>query len=192
VKYTTRPLTAAAMARMTGHGTESSLFRSTWTSTQDILEREIRMLRGRDVVLMLDVAEAGIRLDGKLRADAAPFTSRVAVAFESPSKGALLFCCGRYRKWQDNVRAIALGLEALRAVDRHGIIRSTEQYDGFRQIGATSATEDWVSTLSAYSGWSHDAVRADREGAYKAAVKTAHPDNGGTSQAFARVQAARR
>jgi hypothetical protein len=175
---------------MTGHGTESSLFRATWTSTQDILEREIRMLRGRDVILMLDVAEAGIRLDGRLRADASPFTSRVAVAFESPSKGSLLFCCGKYRKWQDNVRSIALGLEALRTVDRHGITRSTEQYDGFRQIGAS--VPDWVSVLAAWSGWSHEAVRADREGAYKAAVKTAHPDYGGSREAFALVQAARR
>jgi hypothetical protein len=192
VKLTVRPISAAARARMTGNGTESSMFRSTWTSTQDLLEREVRMLRGRGVILMIDVAEADIRLDGKLRADAKPFTSAVAVAFESPTKGPLLFCCGRYRKWQDNVRAIALGLEALRAVDRHGIVRSTEQYEGFRQIAGGSSVEDWVSTLSAYSGWSHADVRADREGAYKAAVKMAHPDNGGSSQAFARVQAARR
>ena len=34
--------------------------------------------------------------------------------------------------WQHNLRSIALGLEALRAVDRYGISRRGEQYAGFR------------------------------------------------------------
>ncbi len=34
--------------------------------------------------------------------------------------------------WQHNVRSIALGLEALRAVDRYGISRRGQQYAGFR------------------------------------------------------------
>jgi hypothetical protein len=34
--------------------------------------------------------------------------------------------------WQHNIRSIALGLEALRAVDRYGISRRGEQYAGFR------------------------------------------------------------
>lgn len=34
--------------------------------------------------------------------------------------------------WRHNVRSIALGLEALRAVDRFGISRRGEQYAGFR------------------------------------------------------------
>jgi len=38
-------------------------------------------------------------------------------------------CC---QFWQHNVRSIALGLQALRAVDRYGISRRGEQYSGFR------------------------------------------------------------
>lgn len=34
--------------------------------------------------------------------------------------------------WQHNVRSIALGLEALRAVDRYGISKRGQQYAGFR------------------------------------------------------------
>lgn len=34
--------------------------------------------------------------------------------------------------WEHNVRSIALGLQALRAVDRYGISRRGEQYAGFR------------------------------------------------------------
>jgi hypothetical protein len=37
--------------------------------------------------------------------------------------------------WRDNLRAIALGLEALRAVNRYGITRGIgEQYAGFLQL----------------------------------------------------------
>lgn len=35
-------------------------------------------------------------------------------------------------RWQDNVRSIALGLQALRAVGRFGITPSGQQYAGFR------------------------------------------------------------
>jgi len=41
--------------------------------------------------------------------------------------------------WRHNVRSIALGLEALRAVDRYGISRRGEQYAGFRAALASGA-----------------------------------------------------
>jgi hypothetical protein len=50
--------------------------------------------------------------------------------------------------WQHNVRAIALGLEALRKVDRYGITRRGEQYAGWKAlpagigIGATHMTSE--------------------------------------------------
>jgi hypothetical protein len=43
--------------------------------------------------------------------------------------------------WQHNVRSIALGLAALRAVDRYGISRRGEQYAGYRAaLTARAAT----------------------------------------------------
>jgi hypothetical protein len=35
--------------------------------------------------------------------------------------------------WQDNLRAVALGLEALRRVERYGIAQRGEQYAGWRR-----------------------------------------------------------
>jgi hypothetical protein len=190
VRYTTRPLTPEARNRMTGRGTEMSPFRSTWTSTETLLERELRHLHPRgDIVLMVDVTEADIRNDGKIRATARPASSATAITFTSTTKGALLFCCGRYRGWQDNVRAIALGLEALRKIERYGIVQSDEQYRGWRAI---TAGGEWATVLARYSGWNVEHVHADPDGAYRAAVKTAHPDYGGTRATFAEVQDARR
>lgn len=44
----------------------------------------------------------------------------------------LVYATDACQFWQHNVRSIALGLEALRAVDRFGISRRGEQYAGFR------------------------------------------------------------
>jgi len=190
VKYTVRPLTLEAQDRMTGKGQEHSPFRSIWSATEHLLERELRHLRPKgEVILMVDVTETDIRLDGKIRANATPATPGTALAFNSTTKGNLLICCGRFRTWQDNVRAIALGLEALRRIDRYGITQSDEQYKGWRAI--TTGSIEWADVLARHSGWTVTEVFADREGAYRAAVKNAHPDTGGTAAAFADVQNAR-
>lgn len=44
----------------------------------------------------------------------------------------LVYATDACQDWRHNVRSIALGLEALRAVDRYGISRRGEQYAGFR------------------------------------------------------------
>jgi hypothetical protein len=82
-------------------------------------------------------------------------------------------------RWEHNVRAIALGLEALRAVDRHGITRRGEQYAGFKALppGGPSV-ERGVQLIR-----DHGSVRA--------ALLATHPDQGGDSAEFADVQAAR-
>lgn len=46
--------------------------------------------------------------------------------------GRQVFATDACELWQHNVRSIALGLEALRAVDRYGITRRGQQYAGFR------------------------------------------------------------
>lgn len=189
MRYVVRPLTVEARNRMTGKGTEHSPFRSTWTATEDLLERELRMLRARDVVMQIDCAESDIRLDGRMRATARPLSPQSALAFNTP-KDPMLFCCGRYRTWNDNIRAIALGLEALRKLDRYGIVQTDEQYRGWKAIGATS-TPDWVDVLAAYSGWPHHEVRNDPDGAYHAALFKAHPDHGGTREAVEEVRQAK-
>jgi hypothetical protein len=43
----------------------------------------------------------------------------------------LVYATDVCESWQHNVRSIALGLEALRAVDRYGITRRGQQYAGF-------------------------------------------------------------
>jgi hypothetical protein len=195
VRYSIRPLTPAARARTGGKGTEISPFRASWSQTEQLLDRELRLLRATTVILLIDVNEPDIRLDGKLRATARPLSSACAIQFDSRTKGSLLIGCGRFRHWQDNVRAIALGLEALRKVERYGIVQANEQYEGWRALpegGTTDVTDidrAW-KVIALLADVDETEARLDGRYAYRLALKRAHPDHGGAAAAFRALQEA--
>lgn len=188
----------------------SSNFSAPWSATVDLLEREVEMLGSREVVLQLGVAETDIRIDGWIRANARPSHPGAIVSFES-RHGPLRYSTDRFLHWQDNVRAIALGLEALRKVDRYGIARGGEQYRGWNalppgtpmpaaQMTVEAAAELLAATANEAFGdeWCNPRSlivaddRADMvRGAYRDAVRIAHPDAGGDPELFRRLTEAR-
>ena len=203
MRYITRPLTPEARARIaSGARGQQSQFASTWPSTLDLLDRELWHLGVRDeFVLQIDCSEADLRIDGQLRANARHTSPAVAIAIESRSKGSLLFTCGRFNQWQDNVRAIALGLEALRKVERYGIVQSDEQYRGWQALppgtpmpAAKMTVEAARELLRVEAGWiTGPAIDDDADigKAYRWAAHNAHPDHGGTAERFAAITEAR-
>jgi hypothetical protein len=82
--------------------------------------------RQRDLVLGRAPGEGVVHLPG------------AEVSFELPGRGRVVFHTDAYKTLHANLHAIALGLEALRAVDRHGITSTAEQYAGFAQLTAGS------------------------------------------------------
>lgn len=147
MRYTTRPLSDRTWLRETSTRMQSR-FDSTWSSTLSLLGREIDHLDGRDVVIECDIREQDIRNDGMIRANARPATPAVVVAFDTKQHGPMLYRCDRYvtgwrgessESWQHNVRAIALTLESLRAVDRYGATETGQQYAGFKALPAGRA-----------------------------------------------------
>lgn len=145
MRYTVRPI--SDRTAFTGQH-QASPFKATWSDTLEVLERELHQLQAKEIVLELDVTESEIRLDGMVRSNARVESPAVRLAFES-KHGPLTYATDRfispsYRRtltdWQHNVRAIALGLEALRRVDRYGVTKRGEQYAGWKAIGAGPAT----------------------------------------------------
>jgi len=135
--------------------------------------------------------EVDIRLDGWPRAAAQPPAHPgVEVSFDS-SRGRLVYATDVCELWQHNVRAVGLGLEALRAVDRHGITRSGEQYAGFRAIGS-AATGHPGATESAESPVERGHRLIAEHGSEREALRRTHPDGGGDRADFEAVIAARR
>lgn len=135
MRYTVRPI--SDRTAFTGKH-RRSLFESTWEATLKLLAREITQLGGRDVVIECDVSERDIRVDGQIYARARPASPAVRVAFDS-RQGPMIYATDRFDHWQDNIRAVALGLEALRRVERYGIAEHGEQYTGYKAIEARPA-----------------------------------------------------
>lgn len=181
-------------------GRTHSPFKATWTATLNLLDREISMLGGRRWVLQIDVTERWIRRDGQLYERAQPLSPAVRVAFES-RHGPLTYACDRFSHWQDNIRAIALSLEALRKVERYGVAGRGEQYRGWVAIEATAATmtrEQAAEFIAHWAGLKSDLSRAvllndsiALAAAFRAAARRAHPDAGGDHDTMARLNAAR-
>jgi hypothetical protein len=210
VKYTTRPLTTWDGARTPADRRRSRwAFKAGWSDTLDVLERELQHLGARDVVLEADFREQDLRLDGMPRSDARPpVDPGVRIAFDS-KHGSLVYAADTCEFWQHNVRSIALGLEALRAVDRYGISRRAEQYRGYRQIGGAPAIlpdaplsrEQAAVVLfeavypEGYARGGHTVLLTgdvDLDAFARRARRRAHPDAGGSVEAFQRVESALR
>lgn len=186
MSYTVRPI--SDRTPFTGRHRDSP-FRSTWSATEELLIREVAALRGRNFVVEIDVSESQIRLDGRLYARAQASSPAVRVAFES-THGPLTYATDRFWTWQDNLRAIALGLEALRKVDRYGITERGEQYAGFkalpvgRAMPASHMTSGEALTLLREVASEVDADWSVEQ-LFRRARIDAHPDKHGGDHALA-------
>jgi hypothetical protein len=154
VKYQIRPL-GQWPGPVTASRKSSGVFQADWESTLILLRDEVDKLDGEyPIVIQIDVGELDLRQDGmlKTRARVGPFPG-VVVSFKS-RHGPLQYASDAYEQrymgslpgWQANVRAVALALEALRAVDRYGVSKRGEQYTGWKALpagnGSSFATAD--------------------------------------------------
>lgn len=156
-------------------------FKAPWSRTLDDLDRELRMLHAYDLVIGAGFRDQDLRIDGLPRANAPnPIHPGIELSFTTSQHGRLVYHTDVCEWWQHNVRSIALGLEALRAVDRYDITTSGQQYAGFRQIAATSGGPSLE----------RGRVLISDHGGYRAAVKATHPDAGGDRIDFESVQLA--
>lgn len=170
--------------------------------TVDLLKREVRALRGRDLTVLVAVPENRLRLDGAPRADANPEHPGVVVEFET-KQGVMSFPCDTFTDWRDNLRGIAKTLEAMRMIDRYGVTKHGEQYQAFRAIEATPmpAAERMPTTVQESLDVVYQAAEMTVEPGViyepdglrriirKAQFNT-HPDRGGDATTFRRVNAA--
>jgi hypothetical protein len=161
-----------------------SPFKTDYQSTLDLLFREARMLDATLLVLQVDLKARDIRTsDGLPRSDARYGSNPgVIVSFDS-RYGALRYSTDTYTDWKSNLRAIALSLEALRAVDRRGVSKRGEQYRGWTAVGSArpgqgpftsqADAETWMRKCAAESGiinW------RNLDNLYKMLAVAMHPD----------------
>lgn len=178
-------------------------FRVGYLATLKLLESEIDKVSGRNVILQAGFSREDIRNDGFPRAKARPNHPGIVVSFES-RHGPLMFACDTFWDWEDNLRAIALTLENLRAVDRYGATKHGEQYRGYTAIPAAESNgsgfksaEEAARFIMAAAGNSNDAAAffaatdAQRKLFIRQAATNMHPDSGGSHEQFVKLQAAK-
>lgn len=205
--YAVRPISDRTAFGLRGR--EYSPFTAPWSETRDLLARELDFLDATQVVLEVDVDETQIRNDGEIYANARARTPCVRLAFDTRAHGPLQYTCDRYvarsysrirlDDWQHNVRAIALGLEALRKVERYGIATRGEQYRGYKALpSGTPMGPASFRTVDEAIAFLRQPDIFGAEGAAGASTKLLirmaranhHPDRGGDPATWDRIDQA--
>lgn len=212
----TRPLTTWPGELTPWSRRVRSNFSATLSSTTRILTTELHQLGARHPVLELAIPLDQWRIDGRPRANAREAHPGVVLSLPHTSVGALRYATDTFDRWQDNLRAITLGLEALRKVDRYGITKRGEQYQGFKALppGATPMPaaitvdeaarilRDADTDLQAVSDRVSAQLRGEpvdfvrdaeaRNAAFRRAARRHHPDVGGDRATWDRLEQAKR
>jgi len=187
-----------------------SPFSAKWSDTLTLLRAELSHLSAKKIVLQVAVSEGQIINDGsRPYADAKPTHPGVILSLES-KVGPVLFSCDRFTDWQDNIRAIALGMSDLRRLDRYGITKKGEQYRGWKALPESSPL---VAAMTVQQAAEALIVRCAHElailafklailritedvvayrGLMNFALKAGHPDQGGDTELFKQLLEAKR
>jgi hypothetical protein len=163
----------------------SSLFSATFEQTTELLVDELRHLGAKQAVMQLDMDPSDFRLDGTPRAQAKARSPGIILNFKALAvhgKPDLRYEVDTYSTWQENVRALAKGLEALRAVGRYGVTELDQQYTGWKALAAGSVGDGNVENGKRLIA---------AAGSVRRALAQAHPDLGGAPEDFRDVIAAR-
>lgn len=158
------------------HRRKSGAFRASWSDTLDLVQYELLRVKAKDIIIGAGFREGDIRLDGWPRSNArVPDHPGIELSFTDRDGQRQVYATDTYAYWQHNVRAIALTLEALRAVDRYGASQG-KQYAGFRELpaaGETSTTRGQVIIQTL--------------GSVKDALRATHPDTRGPDAPYSDI-----
>jgi hypothetical protein len=172
--------------RKTPSGRRSAAFKVTYDRAVADLDNEIRLLGGRLPVLSTNLQ---LRLDGTpVRDRGEPSDRGVAVYFELNGKQKV-FACETFTTVKDNIRAIGLTIEALRAMQRFGATEMLERtLNAFDALPPPAAKRNWWDTLECKQDASREVIEAN----YRRLARDRHPDRGGSNDAMAELNDAKR
>lgn len=187
--------------RTTGGGEVQQVYagrqRIPLNQTLSDLDSELSHINAKGVVVQIDVAK-----DRELTrlSDLTNVATPAVVLTFTRNNEPLVFACDHFARWQDNLRAIAKGLESLRLLERYHITQSGEQYRGWKALpsstGATMSVEVAAILLANYAPLvTAEEVMHNRQKAQQAlrsARAKEHPDVGGDAARWHNVELAKR
>ena len=153
----------------------SGAYRTTLAGALKNLRDQVRLLAGQGAADSL-VLSSNCTLGSERPADPG------VVAFFMFDKQQVAIPCDRWLTVEQNVQAIALTIEAMRAMERHGARHMIKaMFQGFM---ALPAPNDWRAALG------NPKTLEQAEAAWRDAMRTAHPDRGGDATKAAALNAA--
>lgn len=158
-------------------------FKVTAAKARDEMLRELQLLGANRIIISSNNPR---NRDGSLSV-ARRWIDDVGVAVYFTRKDVdTVIACDQYTELHANMRAIGKTVEALRGIERWG---ATDLLDrAFTGFTALAAPEQWWQVL----GVSSTASSTEVDAAWREAMKTAHPDKpGGSDAAAARINKAR-
>jgi hypothetical protein len=157
---------------------QDSRFKQTLSAALNKLKRECQMLGGKELVLSSNYTLGTEH----------PKESGVVAYFHLDQKP-IAIPCDRWRAVEDNVYAIAMTIEAMRGMERWGAKHMiTAMFSGFKALPEKAGGKDPYLVLGILPGAKVNAETITA--AYKQKAKTAHPDAGGSAEAWAELREA--
>lgn len=164
--------------------------RAPWTfgAARDELYAELRRLKAEHIVVSSNFKidrRTGLALEGDRR----PKDQGIAAYFVL-NKRSMVMACDVHQRAEENMRSLALAIDAMRQLERHGGGRMMERaFSGFEALPPPSkgAEKAWWEVL----GVSERATAEEIEAAFRHRAKMAHPDQGGTTAAMQELLDAR-
>lgn len=160
-------------------------FRAPYDKTIKHLRRELALIKAERC--LVGVVSPDVRADGTgFKGDARVRHPGAEVSFDMPSGPGFRRVTLHTDAFRDyvnrdsfnsNLRAIALGMEALRMVDRYGIAPGGQQYTGFAALEAGPGLVERGAAL------------AERYGSWQAALRATHQDTGAAEHSILDFQA---
>lgn len=159
-----------------------SRYEVTFIRARDELARQLKLMRGRDVVISTNVP---LRRDGLPLANMSEPKDPGVAAYWTDKKGKpRVIACDAWRTVRENLRAVGLAVESLRQIERTGATEILERaFAGFARLPA--AADCWT-ILGIHRGATRERINER----YRELARQNHPDHGGSAETMARVNAA--
>jgi hypothetical protein len=174
-------------------------YRLSLAGARDEVYKSLRLLGAKDVVVS---SNQELKRDGTMLANEQHVTDPgVAVYWTDAATGTpRVIACDKWPSVRENVRAIGLALEGIRAIERAGASEILDRaFQGFAALPASAGEtkRHWRTVLNfsekvPMSG-SYTVIdyRSQIESAYRALARKAHPDAGGSHEAMSELNRAR-
>jgi hypothetical protein len=169
-----------------------AIYKATVAKARDQIIDELRLMGIGDWnIIISSNAPVSSRTMQMLAMRSEPADPGVAVYFRKQGKP-FVFACDKWDRLADNLRAIAMTIEAMRGLDRWGCSEMLERvFQGFSALPPPAempknVASTWWDVLEVDQRDSLDSI----ETMYRAKMRKAHPDQGGTNEAAQRLNLA--